>query len=200
MSTLSGIPRHLLERAAALPENAGSEALVKAVEAAGGTVLRDPAEFTKRATMTALLAAPVTIERVGGECEGESTVTPQEVPGKKPRLNQTERRYRDTFLRPMLASGEALGVLEQAVKFRLADATYYTPDLIAVLPGGQWWIIEVKGARTWDDALVKFKVAAELYPWWRWTMVQWKDGEWRTLRDVPAQGVTVTPIEGAERG
>jgi hypothetical protein len=37
---------------------------------------------------------------------------------------------------------------------------------------------------------------AELYPWWRWTMVQRKGTAWRTLHDFAAQGVTVTPIEG----
>lgn len=45
------------------------------------------------------------------------------------------------------------------------------------------WVHEVKGGKIWDDAAVKFKVAMEQFPWWRWTKAQWKGGAWRVLHD-----------------
>jgi hypothetical protein len=40
---------------------------------------------------------------------------------------------------------------------------------------------EVKGGYIRDDALVKFKVARELYPQFRWRMWQYDKGEWRQV-------------------
>lgn len=51
----------------------------------------------------------------------------------------------------------------ESVKFRLADKTYYTPDFWVMRENGQIEAHEVKGF--WeDDARVKIKVFAEMYP------------------------------------
>ena len=51
----------------------------------------------------------------------------------------------------------------EAVKLRLADTTFYTPDFAVMLSDGRLQMHEVKGF--WqDDARVKIKVAADLYP------------------------------------
>lgn len=51
----------------------------------------------------------------------------------------------------------------EAVKLKLAPATFYTPDFMVLMPNFTLQIHEVKGH--WeDDARVKIKVAARLFP------------------------------------
>lgn len=77
-------------------------------------------------------------------------------------MNKTEGTY-DAHLWQRRVAGEILWHKFEGVKLRLADNTFYTPDF-AVLPAdGVFEIHEVKGY--WqDDARVKIKVAAALYP------------------------------------
>lgn len=51
----------------------------------------------------------------------------------------------------------------EGIKFRLADNTFYTPDFVILNNDFLFEVHEVKGFWT-DDAKVKIKVAAELYP------------------------------------
>lgn len=99
------------------------------------------------------------------------------------RMNQTEARYARDFLEPRIASGESIRYQHEKIKLRLAGGTWYTPDFFEELADGRIWVHEVKGGKVWDDAAVKFKVAAEQFPWWRWTKVQWRNGGWKVLRD-----------------
>lgn len=77
-------------------------------------------------------------------------------------MNGTEAAY-DRHLELRQHAGEILWRKFEGLKLRLADSTFYTPDF-AVLATD--WVIEcheVKGY--WeDDARVKVKVAASLYP------------------------------------
>ncbi len=51
----------------------------------------------------------------------------------------------------------------EGLKFRLADKTFYTPDFVVMQNTGLIELHEVKGFMQ-DDANVKIKVVAELYP------------------------------------
>jgi hypothetical protein len=76
--------------------------------------------------------------------------------------NKTEAQY-ETLLEGMRVAGDVLWYRFEGVKLRLADNTFYTPDFAVMLSSGQMEMHEVKGF--WqDDARVKIKVAAELYP------------------------------------
>jgi hypothetical protein len=90
----------------------------------------------------------------------------------KPRMNLTEAEYAQ-----QLALDERAGLIQwwafEPFKLRLADATYYTPDFAVLVwldpdPGSgnistALEFREVKGF--WrDDARVKIKVAAEMFP------------------------------------
>lgn len=79
--------------------------------------------------------------------------------------NKTEQAY-ENLLEAMRISGEVLWYKFEGMKLRLADNTFYTPDFAVMLSNGQMEMHEVKGARAIfaDDAKVKVKVAAELYP------------------------------------
>lgn len=77
-------------------------------------------------------------------------------------LNKTEAAY-ESFLSLRRAAGEVLWYKFEGVKLRLADNTFYSPDFAVMLSDGSMEMHEVKGF--WqDDARVKIKVAADLYP------------------------------------
>jgi hypothetical protein len=77
-------------------------------------------------------------------------------------MNKTEAAYA-AHLQDQQHAGAVLWFKFEAVKLRLADNTFYTCDF-AVLPStGVLEMHEVKGF--WqDDAKVKIKVAASIYP------------------------------------
>lgn len=77
-------------------------------------------------------------------------------------LNKTEQAYHDHLAQRQHA-GEVAWFKFEGIKFRLADNTFYTPDFAVMLADGRMQIHETKGFWT-DDARVKIKVAAELYP------------------------------------
>jgi hypothetical protein len=61
------------------------------------------------------------------------------------------------------ASGEVLWHKFEGIKLRLADNTFYTPDFAVMLADGTMQLQDVKGWMM-EDAHVKIKVAASLYP------------------------------------
>ena len=87
------------------------------------------------------------------------------------RMNKTEARYA-ALLDAQVLAGTLHAWRYEAIKLRLADNTYYTPDFWLVYPDGACGFDEVKGF--WrDDARVKIKVAAEQFPWFRFRAASW---------------------------
>lgn len=81
---------------------------------------------------------------------------------KAGKMNTTEAAYA-AYLEEKRWAGEVVWYKFEGMKFRLADSTFYTPDFVVMLANGQLEAHEVKGF--WqDDAKVKIKVAAEMYP------------------------------------
>ncbi len=108
------------------------------------------------------------------------------------KMNKTEARYADQ-LEIMKRSGEIIDYVFEPFKLKLARKTYYTPDFLVVRRTGRisekegiefffhFEIHEVKGF--WrDDARVKIKVAARLFPWFSFRAVQYVKGEWKEER------------------
>lgn len=77
-------------------------------------------------------------------------------------MNSTEAAY-EADLRLLKHAGEILWYRFEGMKFRLADNTFYTPDFMVMLADSTIEAHEVKGFWS-DDARVKIKVAASLYP------------------------------------
>lgn len=77
-------------------------------------------------------------------------------------MNKSEAAYA-AILAARQAAEEVVWFKFEGLKFRLADNTFYTPDFAVMLADGSLEAHEVKGFWT-DDARVKIKVAAELYP------------------------------------
>lgn len=81
---------------------------------------------------------------------------------KTGQMNKTEALYA-AHLNTLSFSGEVAWYKFEGMKFRLADNTFYTPDFCVMLTDGTVELHEVKGF--WqDDAKVKIKVAADMYP------------------------------------
>lgn len=77
-------------------------------------------------------------------------------------LNRSEQSYA-SHLETLKQMGQVEWYAFEAVKLRLADNTFYTPDFCVMAADGVIELHEVKGF--WeDDARVKIKVAASLFP------------------------------------
>lgn len=102
----------------------------------------------------------------------------------KPRergMNKTEAAY-DRYLK---AHPDVVFHAFEPIKFRLADNTSYCPDFMTMDHGGHlrfidtkaWWASAKKVGVT-EDAMVKMKVVAEMYPMFVFLMTWNKDGAW----------------------
>jgi hypothetical protein len=99
--------------------------------------------------------------------------------GRLPRgtMNKTEAAYA-AHLELLKHAGEIVWWKFEPMKFRLADATFYTPDFSVLTKDGYLEMHECKGH--WeDDARVKIKVAASLYPF-RFIAVTRSGDGWKT--------------------
>lgn len=86
-------------------------------------------------------------------------------------MNKLESKYSERL--QMLKAGKLIiDFSYEAVKLRLADKTFYTPDFFVVFED-RFEFHEVKGFLR-EDANVKFKVAKKLYPWFTFYMVFWE--------------------------
>jgi len=101
-------------------------------------------------------------------------------------MNALERKYSET-LGAQLSTGHIRRWDFEPLKFRLAANTFFTPDFIVIENDGSITAIEVKGFLR-DDAAVKFKVAAAMYPWLYWVMVKKRakkhGGGWETIYEI----------------
>ncbi len=80
-------------------------------------------------------------------------------------MNKTEAAYA-AHLELLRRAGEIVWFKFEGMKFRIADNSFFTPDFAVMRADGALEAHDVKGA--WhlfqDDAKVKIKVAADMYP------------------------------------
>lgn len=95
------------------------------------------------------------------------------------KLNKLERAWLQE-LRRRTVPYPTRHVLIQAITLKLAFDTRYTPDFaIADVCGGVTFY-ETKGPQFWDDAKVKLKVSARMFPCFIFFLVtRSKDGQWK---------------------
>lgn len=99
--------------------------------------------------------------------------------GQKPRRakapNQTEREY-EAMLRRQFPDAD---IRWEAYVLRLADRATYSPDFSIQHPDGRLEFAEVKGSYVFPKALVKLRIAAEMFNH-RFVLAQrLKGGEWK---------------------
>lgn len=91
-------------------------------------------------------------------------------------MNKTESKYAG-LLETMKRAGEIIDYRFEPLKFRLAKDTSYCPDFMVIFED-RIEMHEVKGF--WrDDARIKIKVAAEMYPFYLWKAMQLERGQWK---------------------
>ncbi len=97
---------------------------------------------------------------------------------RKPRgtMNRLEAAYAQ-HLALRRSAGDLEWFAYEAVKLRLAEKTFLTVDFFLMLPSGELEAHEVKGLME-DDAAVKLKVAASLYPF-RFVLVRRVVSSWQ---------------------
>jgi hypothetical protein len=83
-------------------------------------------------------------------------------------MNKIECQYAEQ-LKLRKHAGEVEWYAYEAVKLRLANNTFYTPDFLVMLANGDLEVHEVKGRKgdgyyAQEDAKIKIKVAAAMYP------------------------------------
>ena len=96
------------------------------------------------------------------------------------RMNGLEAKYA-AHLETMRRAGKILLWRFESVKFRLADRTWYTPDFYIMRPDGTIEIHETKGWME-EDANIKIKTVAELFPEFLFVLVKWSNNTWQFKR------------------
>lgn len=99
---------------------------------------------------------------------------------KKPgEMNKTESKYA-AYLDELKKCGDILDYWFEGLTLKLAANTRYTPDFLVMLPNGALQLHEVKGAIAIfrDDAKVKVKVCANMYPFEMLVAYPKKGGGW----------------------
>lgn len=92
-------------------------------------------------------------------------------------MNGLEKSYAE-YLFFRKKAGDILDYKFEAIKLKLAPSTFYTPDFMIFTTDGFIEMHEIKGF--WeDDARVKIKVAAEMFPFRFLGVQRYKDG-WKT--------------------
>jgi hypothetical protein len=96
--------------------------------------------------------------------------------------NATEKRFDTDMLWPQKLAGLILEYRFESVNLRIGkDKAFYKPDYLVIRADGHLVFREVKGGYIEPDALVKFRVASLLYPWFLWELWQWDNDLWRMI-------------------
>ena len=104
------------------------------------------------------------------------------VPVKKARgMNKTETAYA-LELEALKYTGEIEDYRYEPCGLRLADKTFYHPDFL-VVHLDHFEFVEIKGFER-DDAIVKFKTAAALFPWFKFSMIKKIHGRFIKTREL----------------
>jgi len=95
---------------------------------------------------------------------------------KSGKMNKTEAAY-GNYLEVQKRIGEVLWFEFEPMNLRLAYKCFYMVDFLVLTKDFQLEVHEVKGGHITDDALVKFKTAAEKFPF-KFRMLCLIKGQW----------------------
>ena len=94
--------------------------------------------------------------------------------------SRTEALYAE-HLESMKRELDILDWRYDVINLRLADRTFYKPDFLVISNSTRIEVHEVKGFMR-DDANVKLKTAASLFPWFAFYLVRRIKGTWQITR------------------
>lgn len=103
-------------------------------------------------------------------------------PAPSPFRSKLEAAYAQ-YLHALMLGGDIKRYSYEPIRLNLAPKTTLTPDFLVILPNDLMEFHEVKGwAR--EDAMAKLKIAARLYPYWTFRLVNRFRGQW-AIRQLP---------------
>jgi hypothetical protein len=111
---------------------------------------------------------------------------------KQGQMNRLEAKYAG-YLEGLKRGGVILDYWFDAIRLRLAEKTFYSPDFLVLASDMTFEVHEVKGGIWEDDARVKIKVAAAKYPM-RFKAVRWVKGAWEA-EEFSKEGDPPAPVE-----
>ena len=97
------------------------------------------------------------------------------------KLNKTEAQW----LRIARASGKFRKIGIQDMTLKLGDNCRFTPDFRTIDEDGHITFWDVKGGHTWEDAIIKNKAAARLFPEFRFVITKLEKGRWNEREMKP---------------
>jgi len=83
-------------------------------------------------------------------------------------LNKTETRY----LEILRSRPENIWIGVHVFRLRIAANTHYTPDFAALDTEGVFTFYDSKGGWTFEDAQLKMKLVARMFPFFRWVKAE----------------------------
>ncbi len=101
-----------------------------------------------------------------------ATVSRENRTGQAQTLNKTEQKYWEKL------KANFPDARHHAIKLQLAEKCWYTPDFHYVSTIEGLVFIEVKGGFERDDAIVKLKTAARLFPQFTFIKAKYVKGQW----------------------
>lgn len=85
------------------------------------------------------------------------------------------------FLYALRVTGEVRDYRYEALTLRLGRDCRFTPDFMVMAPDDVIECHEVKGPHAWEDAIVKLRTAAEMYPF-RFYLCRHSKNGWERIR------------------
>ncbi len=140
-----------------------------------------PARVTE-ADMRRILDQPVAGKRYGSKYPSKKRLVAKAARRDSVYTNQLEERYAGV-LEQRHVIGEIHKIWYQPFGIKLADKCYYHPDFMIQLADGTLEIHETKGFMR-DDASVKIKTAARLFPCYIFRLVKWEKKQW-VITEIP---------------
>lgn len=95
---------------------------------------------------------------------------------KQGKMNKTEAAYAK-YLEVQKQFGHVMEYWFEPMNLRLADKCFFKVDFMVQLKNYHIEFHEIKGGYITDDALVKFKIAAEMFPF-KFRMIALAKGDW----------------------
>ena len=120
------------------------------------------------------------------ECAIKTAFAPPP-PTDKKRIRQDSKPLMNALeSRGLLWANSHFGMVfrAQSLRFRLGNGIWYKPDATAIAETGRL-CLEFKGPFAFRGGFENLKVAAGLYPEWKWILAWEEKGEWKTQTVLP---------------
>ncbi|WP_256681568.1 hypothetical protein [Pseudomonas sp. PAMC 29040] len=142
------------------------------VRALSGAPLTKPAPAPKKPATRAPSKSVAALAPVVATEPAKTSTQRMQALGRLPAgvMNKTEEAYA-AYLEQQKHAGQVLWYKFEGIKLRLADKTFYTVDFFVMPASRELEAHEVKGFWT-DDARVKIKVAAGMYPVFKFVAIK----------------------------